>query len=97
MEPDWSGPFGPDDGPRETHIVREVKVRIIASIAALAGGLVFVVLWLGFLATRFPWYSNLAVVLATFLIVPALLVALWVHWGMSVGSRLARRFGGPGW
>jgi len=89
--------FDEDGDAGEDHIVHEVKVRIIGSIAALAGGVIAIVLYLGFLATRFAWYSNLAVVLSILIAVPAVLVALWIHWGMSVGHRIAHRFGGPGW
>jgi NO-binding membrane sensor protein with MHYT domain len=97
MEIDANRPAAADEPAFEASIVQQAKTRIIASIAALVGGAILVLLYLGFFAVRFPWYSNLAVVLSILIAVPALVLALWIHWGMSIGGRFSRRFDGPGW
>ncbi len=66
---------------------RGLRRRVVATVGLLVGGLVWVILYLAFLAGRFAWYQNLAVVLATFLVVPAVVVAMWVSWGMAAGRR----------
>ncbi|MCI4323020.1 MAG: hypothetical protein L3K03_03210 [Thermoplasmata archaeon] len=96
MEWDAEGPFGEEGACEEVQIVGEVRRRLLASITIVVGGAVFVMLYLGFYAMRFPWYSNLTVVLSTIAVVPALLLALWVHWGLGVAQRLAQHFRGPG-
>jgi len=72
---------------------RGLKRRVVATVALLVGGLVGVLLYLGFLATHFAWYQNLAVVLVTLLTVPAVVIVMWVQWGFS----LHRRFRGTPW
>jgi hypothetical protein len=73
-----------------TRILQELRNRIIASIGVSAGGAVFILLYLGFFATRYAWYSNLAVVVSALVVVPVVLVSLWVHWGMGIGARFSR-------
>ncbi len=75
-------------GPRR--MLRGLKTRIVASIAILAAGLVFVVCYLGFFATHFAWYANVAVVLSTIIVVPAALIVMWVLWGLGVSGRFLR-------
>ncbi len=72
-------------------LFRGLRLRILGSIALLAGGLVFLVLYLAFWGTHFAWYQNLAVVLSTLLVVPAALIAIWVAWGLGVGRRVWQR------
>jgi hypothetical protein len=69
----------------------------MATIAAIAAGSLFVVLYLGFLATRYPWYSNVAVVVSVLILVPTVIAALWIHWGLSLGHRAMRGFDRPDW
>lgn len=83
-------PTGPAQG---VPFFRGLKVRIIATAALLVGGLCWVILYLAFLAGRFPWYQNLAIVLVSFLLVPVVVILMWVFWGLSVG----RRFRGAVW
>jgi hypothetical protein len=71
---------------------RGLMARVAASFALLVGGLVWVIVYLAFLADRFPWYQNLAVVLLSFLLVPIVLIAMWVHWGLTLGRRVRRAF-----
>jgi hypothetical protein len=81
---DLSYPWGP------AHAVpffRGLRLRIAATISLLVGGLCWVVLYLAFLAGRFPWYQNLAVVLVSCVAVPTAVVVMWVLWGISVGRR----------
>jgi len=87
-----SGPnfdFGPG-APRR--FFRGLKVRIFATVALLVGGLCWVLLYLAFLAGHFAWYQNLAIVLTSFIVVPALVVVMWISWGLSVGRRFGRAF-----
>jgi hypothetical protein len=82
-------------GPAETvPFFRGLKIRIIATVALLVGGLVWVILYLAFLAGRFAWYQNFAIVLVSFLLVPALVIVMWVLWGISLGRRFRRAFWG---
>jgi len=66
---------------------RGLKARIVASVGLFVGGICWVILYLAFLAGRFAWYQNLAVVLVSVLIVPAVVIVMWVLWGMKVGRR----------
>jgi len=82
-------PFGP------AHMVpffRRLKRRIVATVALLVGGLAGIVLYLAFLAGRFPWYQNLAVVLVTLILVPTIVVVMWVVWGFSAARQFHRAF-----
>ncbi len=76
----------------EGHFFRGLKARIVATVALLVGGLCWVILYLAFLAGRFAWYQNLAIVLVSFLVVPAVVVVMWIYWGMSVGRRFGHAF-----
>jgi amino acid transporter len=75
-------------GPRR--LLRGLVARIVASIAIMSAGAVFIVAYLGFFAVRFPWYQNVAVVLSTLLVVPVALLVMWVLWGLGVGDRVLR-------
>jgi hypothetical protein len=68
-------------------IVRGWKGRVAATVGLLVGGLVGIVLYLAFLAGRFAWYQNLAIVFSTLLIVPTIVVMMWVFWGITVARR----------
>jgi len=85
------------DYPADREMVRRffhgVKLRIVGTIALLVGGLAWVLIYLAFYAGRFAWYQNLAVVLVSFLVVPAVVVGMWISWGLSMG----RRFGHGPW
>jgi len=80
-------PFGPA---QVMPFFRKLRARIIATVGLLVGGLAWVVLYLAFLAGRFPWYQNLAVVLVTLMAVPTIVVVIWVAWGLSIGRRFHR-------
>ncbi|HYA70179.1 MAG TPA: hypothetical protein VEH28_02260 [Thermoplasmata archaeon] len=71
---------------------RGLKVRIVATVALLLGGLCWVILYLAFFAGRFPWYQNLAIVLVSFLVVPTVVVVMWVLWGLKIGRRFRDGF-----
>jgi uncharacterized membrane protein len=68
-----------------------LKIRIVATVTMLVGGLVFVLLYLAFLADRFAWYQNLAVILSALLVVPTGVLVMWVLWGLNLGRHLAGR------
>jgi hypothetical protein len=71
---------------------RGLRIRIGATIALLVGGLCWVFLYLAFLAGRFAWYQNLAIVLVSFLVVPAIVVLMWISWGVGVAGRVRHAF-----
>jgi ABC-type amino acid transport system permease subunit len=71
---------------------RGLKTRIAATIVLLVGGLCWVILYLAFLAGRFAWYQNLAIVLVSFIVFPAVVIVMWIFWGISVGRRFRRAF-----
>lgn len=76
-------------------LFRGLRLRVALTVGLLAGGLVWVILYLGFLAGRYAWYENLAVVLATFVVVPSVLLVLWILWGIGVGRRFAEGIDDP--
>jgi hypothetical protein len=71
---------------------RGLKIRIFATGALLIGGLCWVLLYLAFLAGHFAWYQNLAILLVSFIVVPAVVVMMWISWGMAMGRRFGRSF-----
>ena len=87
-----NGPMYPFGRAQVVPFFRRLRARIIATVALLAGGLAWIVLYLAFLAGHFAWYQNLAVVLVSLIAVPTIVVALWVSWGLSMGRRFHRAF-----
>ncbi|HUI38687.1 MAG TPA: hypothetical protein VLY85_03545 [Thermoplasmata archaeon] len=85
-----------DEDPRvEGTILRTLKRRILASIGIGTAVSVLLLLYVGFLAERYPWYANVAVVLSGFVVLTAALAALWVAWGISLARHFGARFDGP--
>lgn len=82
-------PSGPSE---EGRFFRGLRLRILATVGLLVGGLGWVILYLAFLAGHFAWYQNLAIVLVSFLVVPAIVVVMWICWGLAVGGRFRRAF-----
>lgn len=80
----WRQEFRQGIGP----VFRGWKLRVEATLVLLVGGLVWVILYLGFLANHLSWYQNLSVVLATLLLIPLVVVLLWFSWGMAVRRRM---------
>jgi Na+/proline symporter len=76
-------------------IVRGWKVRAAATVGLLVGGFVGLLLYLAFLAGRFAWYQNLAIVLSTLVVVPVVVVTIWVFWGVTVARRARAWFEDP--
>jgi hypothetical protein len=72
---------------RGRELFRGLRARVAATVGLLAGGLVWVVLYLAFFAGHFAWYQNLAILLATLVIVPSVLLVMWILWGIAVGRR----------
>jgi hypothetical protein len=54
------------------------------------GWLVFLILWLTFVAPGFTLYQNLAVIFVSILIVGAVLGAAWASWGIKYGCRFEK-------
>ena len=83
-----------ESGPRFiSGVFRGLRVRIVASLLLVAGGLVFDLLYLGFFAWQYPWYASLTVILSTIIVVPVAILAMWIVWGMGVARRGYRAFG----
>ena len=76
----------------ERNFLGGLRNRIVATVALLAGGFAFAILYLAFFASQFAWYQNLAILLVDLVAVPALLIVLWVSWGVNVGRRFHRRY-----
>lgn len=74
---------------RSSSIVRGLYRRILASASLVVGALVFTLLYLAFLAARFSWYQNLAVVVSVALVVPTALVLMWIAWAFGFARRHA--------
>jgi hypothetical protein len=64
--------------------------RIAASIVVGVAWLVFLVIFFAFYADRFSVYQNLAVFLASILVVGAILGPMWVYWGIKSVERWGR-------
>lgn len=68
---------------------RGLRRRIAATFALVAGGFAALVLYAAFLASRFAWYENLAVILSALVLIPASIVVMWLLWGLSLHRRFA--------
>jgi len=55
--------------------------RIAGTIIVGVSWLAFIILYLAFLAGDFNFWQNLAVFLASLLIIGGIIVVLWVTWG----------------
>jgi hypothetical protein len=64
--------------------------RIAASIVVSVAWLVFLIIFFAFYADRFSVYQNLAVFLASILVVGAILGPMWVYWGIKSVERWGR-------
>ena len=73
--------------PSKHAILGGLRTRIVATVSLLAGGLAFAVLFLAFVATKLPWYQNLGVLLADLIVVPAIVIVMWISWGIGIGRR----------
>jgi hypothetical protein len=80
----------PDEERIERSILRAVRARILGSIATLVVGTVAWLLYLGVWAVRFPWYTNVAVLLAIPVLGVSGIAAMWVSFGVSVCHRFGR-------
>ena len=68
-----------------------MRWRVSLSIIMGVGWLVFLILWLAFYASDFTAYQNIAIVLASLLIVGAVLGAAWASWGMKHGRKFKKK------
>jgi len=82
-------PWGPAQA---VPFFRGLRTRVVTTIVLLVGGLCWVALYLAFLASHFPWYQNLAIVLVSCVAFPTAVIVMWVLWAMSVGRRFRRAF-----
>jgi hypothetical protein len=73
-------------------ILSGVKRRIGATLGLITGGGLAIVLYLAFLAEKFAWFQSLAIILTILVLVPVVIVAMWVSFGLSIG-RMRRREG----
>jgi len=58
--------------------------RVVATIVVVFGWLIFLILWLGFLAADYSGYQNLAIILVSVLALAGILCATWVIWAMKM-------------
>jgi hypothetical protein len=68
-----------------------MRWRVSLSIIMGVGWLVFLILWLAFYASDFNVYQNIAIVLASILIVGAVLGAWWTSWGMKHSRKFTKK------
>jgi membrane protease YdiL (CAAX protease family) len=66
--------------------------RVAVSIIVGISWLVFLVIFFAFYADRFSVYQNLAIFIASVLVVGAIMIPMWVYWGIKVGPRYAERW-----
>lgn len=66
--------------------------RIAVSTAVGIGWLVFLILFFAFYADRYSVYQNLAIFLASVLVVAVILGPMWVYWGIKIGPRYIERW-----
>lgn len=66
--------------------------RIAVSTVVGIAWLVFLIIFFAFYADRYTIYQNLAIFLASVLVVAAILGPMWVFWGIKVGPRYAERW-----
>jgi len=70
--------------------------RVAVSIVVGVAWLVFLIIFLAFYANNFNVYQNIAIFLASVLVVGAILGPMWVYWGIKVVPRYAEKWGrGP--
>jgi membrane protease YdiL (CAAX protease family) len=65
--------------------------RVAVSIVTAVGWLVFLVIFLGFYASGINVYKNLAIILASILVVGAILGSMWAYWGIKYGWKWEQR------
>jgi hypothetical protein len=65
--------------------------RVSLSIIVSIGWLVFLILWLFFYASDFTVYQNIAIILASILIMSAILGASWASWSIKYGRKFGNK------
>jgi hypothetical protein len=68
--------------PRDDTKARGLQWRAVFSVVAVFGWLIFLVIWLFFIASNFSALQNLAVLLVSFLLFLGSLIGVWVSWGL---------------
>jgi amino acid transporter len=66
--------------------------RIAVSVAIGIAWLVFLVIFLAFYAEGFSIYRNLAIFIASILVVGAILGPMWIYWGIKVVPKHAEEW-----
>jgi hypothetical protein len=67
-----------------------LALRVSLSIIVSIGWLVFLVLWFAFYASDYTVYQNIAIVLASVLIIGAILGASWASWSIKYGCKFKK-------
>ena len=75
----------PMDGPR---MLPGLSWRIAASILLGVGWFAFFIIWLFFYAGQWDIYQNLAIIIVSFLIVLAILAAMWATWALRWAPKI---------
>ena len=65
-------------------------IRVGSSIAIFFAWIVFLIIWLFFVASDYNAFQNIAVILISIIVAIGLLAVLWVPWGLRYSSRLGQ-------
>ena len=65
--------------------------RVAVSIVVGVSWLIFLILFLAFYADGFSIYQNLAILLASLLVVGAILGPMWAYWGIKTSRALKKK------
>ncbi|MCI4352658.1 MAG: hypothetical protein L3K14_04640 [Thermoplasmata archaeon] len=64
-----------------------IRRRVLASLAATAGGLSLILLYIAFWAQRFSLFQSIVVVAVSLLVLAAFLLGAWVSFGLRFVGR----------
>jgi fatty acid desaturase len=73
-------------GYREVDFFGRIRRRVLVSIAATAGWLCLVLLYLAFWATGFSFFQSVIVVIVSLLVLAAILLGAWISFGLRFVS-----------
>ncbi len=67
----------------EWDVPEGIAKRVSVSVTTGIAWLIFLIIFLGFFADRFTIYQNLAIILASILVVALVLGPMWTHWSIK--------------
>jgi uncharacterized RDD family membrane protein YckC len=74
-------------GSQGYNLFGSIRRRVLASIAATAGWLSLVLLFLAFWASRFTLVQNIVLIVVSLIVLSAVLLGAWVSFGLRFMSR----------